>query len=71
MYLYLRLHSCKSKQIALGFSKQGKFWHNDDITAIGWQMYKYFDDWLDDYFLNDDAYFTVLQYTGNEQINYK
>ena len=34
-------------------------------------MYKYFDDWLDDYFLNDDAYFTVLQYMGNEKINYK
>jgi len=34
-------------------------------------MCKYFDDWLDDYLLNDDAYFTVSQYTRNEQINYK
>ena len=28
-------------------------------------MYKYFDDWLDDYFKQDDAYFNVQQYTNN------
>lgn len=34
-------------------------------------MYKYFDDWLDDYFLNDDAYFVVQQYVNNEVKYYK
>jgi len=60
--------SCKPEQISSGFSKQGTFWYDDDVAANGGQMYKYFDDWLDDYFLNDDAYFTVSQYTGNEQV---
>lgn len=63
--------SCKPQQIASGFSKQGTFWYDDDVAANGGQMYKYFDDWLDDYFLNDDAYFVVQQYVGNEVKYYK
>jgi len=63
--------SCQPQQIADGFSKQGTFWYDDDVAANGGQMYKYFDDWLDDYFLQDDAYFVVQQYTGNEIQSYK
>jgi len=63
--------SCKPNKIASGFSKQGTFWYDDDAAANGQKMYKYFDDWLDDYFLQDDAYFVVQQYTGNEQKYYK
>jgi len=46
-------------------------WYDDDVAANGGQMYKYFDDWLDDYFLQDDAYFVVQQYVGNEVKYYK
>jgi len=63
--------SCQPQQIAEGFSKQGTFWYDDDAAANGQQMYKYFDDWLDDYFLNDDAYFVVQQYVNNEIQEYK
>jgi len=63
--------SCQPEYIADGFSKQGTFWYDDDVAANGGQMYKYFDDWLDDYFLQDDAYFVVQQYVGNEVKYYK
>lgn len=63
--------SCKPEQIAEGFSKQGTFWYDDDVASNGGQMYKYFDDWLDDYFLNDDAYFKVQEYTNNQVKYYK
>jgi len=68
---FYNCESCKPQQIADGFSKQGTFWYDDDVAANGGQMYKYFDDWLDDYFLNDDAYFVVQEYTNNEVKYYK
>jgi len=58
-------NTCKPKSISSSFSKRGTYWYDDDAAANGQQMYKYFDDWLDDYFKQDDAYFNVQQYTNN------
>ena len=63
--------SCKPTEIADTFSKRKTFWYDDDAAANGYQIYKYFDDWLDDYFKQDDAYFKVAQYTNNERVNNK
>lgn len=63
--------SCKPQAISSTFSKQGTFWYDDDAAANGQQIYKYFDDWLDDYFLHDDKYFYVQNYVGNEVKYYK
>ncbi|GFH47326.1 hypothetical protein CTEN210_03801 [Chaetoceros tenuissimus] len=60
--------NCKPETIADSFSKRKTFWYDDDAAANGYQIYKYFDDWLDDYFLNDDAYFKVQEYTNNEVV---
>jgi hypothetical protein len=60
-------HTCKPSEIASSFSRKKTYWYDDDAAANGQQIHKYFDDWLDDYFLNDDAYFTVQQYVGNEK----
>merc|ERR1712038_1144370 len=49
-------------------TKQGTYWYDDDRAANGGQIWKYFDDWIDDYFLQDDAYFTVQEYVGNERL---
>jgi hypothetical protein len=58
-------NTCKPKSISSSFTKKGTYWYDDDAAANGQQMYKYFDDWLDDYFKQDDAYFNVQQYTNN------
>jgi len=58
--------TCKPQEISNSFSKRGTYWYDDDAAANGQQIYKYFDDWLDDYFLQDDAYFKVQKYTNNE-----
>lgn len=63
--------TCKPTEISSSFSKRKTFWYDDDAAANGYSIYKYFDDWLDDYFLNDDAYFTVQKYTNNERTNSK
>jgi hypothetical protein len=63
--------TCKPSEISSSFSKRKTFWYDDDAASNGYQIYKYFDDWLDDYFLNDDAYFTVQQYANNERVNEK
>ena len=60
--------TCKPSDISSSFSKRKTFWYEDDAAANGYEIYKYFDDWLDDYFLNDDAYFTVQKYTNNERV---
>jgi hypothetical protein len=60
--------SCKPSEISSSFSKRKTFWYDDDAAEKGYQIYKYFDDWLDDYFLQDDAYFTVQKYVNNERI---
>jgi hypothetical protein len=60
--------TCKPSEISSSFSKRKTFWYDDDAAANGYEIYKYFDDWLDDYFLNDDAYFTVQKYTNNERV---
>lgn len=60
--------TCKPSEISSSFSKRKTFWYDDDGAYNGYQIYKYFDDWLDDYFLQDDAYFKVQQYTNNERI---
>lgn len=60
--------SCKPSSIASGFTKQGTYWYDDDRAASGGQIWKYFDDWIDDYFLQDDAYFVVQEYVGNERL---
>lgn len=57
--------TCKPKSISSSFSKKGTYWYDDDAAANGKKMYKYFDDWLDDYFKQDDAYFNIQQYTNN------
>jgi len=59
--------TCKPTEIASSFSKRKTFWYDDDAAANGYQIYKYFDDWLDDYFQQDDRYFTVQKYTNNER----
>ena len=59
--------TCKPKSISSDFSKKGTYWYDDDAAANGQKMYKYFDDWLDDYFRQDDAYFNVQQYTNNNR----
>lgn len=59
--------TCKPTEISDTFSKRKTFWYDDDAAANGYQIYKYFDDWLDDYFSNDDAYFTVQKYTNNNR----
>ena len=53
--------TCKPSEISDSFSKRGTFWYDDDVISNGHKhnVYKYFDDWLDDYFLQDDAYFIV------------
>jgi hypothetical protein len=63
--------TCKPSEISSSFSKRGTYWYDDDAASSGNQVSKYFDDWLDDYFLQDDAYFTVQKYTNNEQVYYK
>lgn len=63
--------TCKPSSISDTFSKRKTFWYDDDAAANGYQIYKYFDDWLDDYFLNDDAYFTVQKYTNNARTSDK
>eukprot|EP00557_Chaetoceros_sp_GSL56_P002657 CAMPEP_0176497604 /NCGR_PEP_ID=MMETSP0200_2-20121128/11817_1 /TAXON_ID=947934 /ORGANISM="Chaetoceros sp., Strain GSL56" /LENGTH=539 /DNA_ID=CAMNT_0017895637 /DNA_START=130 /DNA_END=1750 /DNA_ORIENTATION=- len=60
--------SCKPSEISSSFSKRKTFWYDDDAAQKGYQIYKYFDDWLDDYFKQDDAYFTVQKYVNNERI---
>ena len=60
--------NCKPETISDSFSKRKTFWYDDDAAANGYQIYKYFDDWLDDYFLNDDAYFKVQEFTNNEVV---
>jgi len=59
--------TCKPSEISSSFSKRGTYWYDDDAASNGKQIYKYFDDWLDDYFLQDDAYFVVQKYTNNEK----
>lgn len=59
--------SCKPNSISSSFSKRKTYWYDDDAAANGQDIYKYFDDWLDDYFINDDAYFRVQQYVGHTQ----
>jgi hypothetical protein len=59
--------SCKPNSIASSFSKRKTYWYDDDAAANGQDIYKYFDDWLDDYFVYDDAYFKVQQYVGHTQ----
>jgi hypothetical protein len=63
--------TCKPTQISSSFSKRKTFWYDDDAASNGYQIYKYFDDWLDDYFLQDDAYFKVQEYTNNVRNNSK
>jgi len=63
--------SCKPSAVSDTFSKRKTFWYDDDAAANGYQIYKYFDDWLDDYFSQDDAYFKISQYTNNERVNNK
>jgi len=63
--------TCKPSEISSSFSKRKTFWYDDDAASNGYQIYKYFDDWLDDYFQQDDAYFKVQQYTNNERTNEK
>lgn len=63
--------TCKPSEISSSFSKRGTYWYDDDAAANGQQIYKYFDDWLDDYFLQDDAYFVVQKYTNNQVTNQK
>jgi hypothetical protein len=58
--------TCKPSEISSSFSKRGTYWYDDDAASNGQQIYKYFDDWVDDYFLQDDAYFTVQKYTNNQ-----
>jgi len=60
--------SCKPSEIASSFSRKKTFWYDDDAAASGQQIQKFFDDWLDDYFLNDDKYFEVQKYVGNEKV---
>lgn len=60
--------TCKPTEISSSFSKRKTFWYDDDAAEKGYQIYKYFDDWLDDYFLQDDAYFTVQKYVNNERL---
>lgn len=55
--------SC-SPQSLDGFSKQDNTWFDDDASAQN----RYFDDWLDDYVPNDDAYAALQPYVNNEQI---
>jgi hypothetical protein len=61
--------SCKPTSIASSFSKRKTYWYDDDAASNGQDIYKYFDDWLDDYFVYDDAYFKVQQYVGHTQTN--
>lgn len=60
--------TCKPTDISSSFTKQGTYWYDDDRAANGGQIWKYFDDWIDDYFLQDDAYFVVQEYVGNERL---
>ena len=62
--------TCKPSEISSSFSKRGTYWYDDDAISSGQTVYKYFDDWLDDYFLQDDAYFVVQKYANNEIQNY-
>jgi len=60
--------TCQPTEISSSFTKQGTYWYDDDRAANGGQIWKYFDDWIDDYFLQDDGYFVVQEYVGNERI---
>ena len=59
-------YSCEScsPQSLDGFSKQDNTWFDDDALATK----RYFDDWIDDYVANDDAYAVVQEYANNEQV---
>ena len=63
--------TCKPSDKSSTFSKRKTFWYDDDAASNGYSIYKYFDDWVDDYFKQDDAYFMVQQYVNNERTQEK
>jgi len=60
---FFSCESCNPHSIVNGFSKQNAVWFDDDAPA----KYKYFDDWIDDYVPNDDAYAALQPYVNNER----
>jgi len=56
--------NCQPPSIADGFSKENTVWYDDDTAA----KYKYFDDWMDDTYKNDDNYGAVQNYVNNEVV---